>query len=121
MHLWKGFLMPLFRSHRTRNSPRHATTGTPVYAFCEPVTATPTSFWHLRLVGPEGIKLGGGIPGPVLCGRDLRNGWDLQSEVTVDSVVTGSQPRPSDGRIFVCPKCAAAYLRTQAETEAQAL
>jgi len=38
-------------------------------------TATGTWHYHLREVGPEGVKLSGGAP-PALCGAEL--GWDTQ-------------------------------------------
>lgn len=88
----------------------------PSHAFCEPVTATPTSYWHIREVGPEGLKLGGGVPNAPLCGRDLRHGWDLTSKVTPESASTSSQPRPGDGRIFLCPSCAESYLSVNKTT-----
>jgi len=83
-------------------------------AFCEPVTATPFSHEHIRTVGPEGLKLGGGAPNTVLCGRDLYGGWDLRSEVTPDLVLRLSTPREGDGRVFLCPECADAYQAARA-------
>lgn len=103
-------------SRLRRTPPTHAP---PTHAFCEPVTATPTSYWHIRDVGEEGLKLGGGVPVAPLCGRDLRHGWDLKSEVTPEAVTTGAQPRPGDGRVFVCPTCAAVYLAEQPHPPAQ--
>lgn len=82
----------------------------PLFAFCEPVWATPTSCEHIRTVGPEGLKLGGGAPNPALCGLDLRHGWDLKTEVTVESVTSLAAPRAGDDRVFLCPDCAQAYL-----------
>ncbi|APU88920.1 hypothetical protein Rctr197k_114 [Virus Rctr197k] len=39
------------------------------------ISETPSGTWHyhLRVIGPEGFKPGGGAP-PALCGRAL--GWD---------------------------------------------
>jgi hypothetical protein len=82
----------------------------PAFAFCEPVWATPTSHEHIRTVGEEGLKLGGGVPNPALCGRDLRHGWDLKMEVTTESVTSLASPREGDGRVFLCPGCAEAFL-----------
>jgi hypothetical protein len=80
------------------------------FAFCEPVSATATSPWHIRRVGPEGLKLGGGIPTPPLCGREsVIRGWDLTSAVTAESVRLGSTPREGDGRVFLCRACTDAY------------
>lgn len=82
----------------------------PSHAFCEPATATPTSYWHIRVVGEEGLKFGGGIPGPVLCDSDrMMRGWDLRGEVTPESVAAYATARSGDGRVFVCPACAAVY------------
>ncbi len=38
-------------------------------------TISSTYHYHLRRVGPEGVKLGGGVP-PALCGAEL--GWDTR-------------------------------------------
>ena len=81
----------------------------PAYAFCEPVSATPTSYEHLRAVGPEGLKLGGGIDGAALCGFDLKHGWDTSTEVTDESVTALATPRSGDNRVFLCPACADAW------------
>lgn len=70
------------------------------YAFCERVTATAESPWHIRLVGSEGLKLGGGAPDSTLCGRPLHKGWDLQLHVDDESV---------DGR-HICADCSAVWL-----------
>lgn len=55
-------------------------------AFCERVTATATSPWHIRRVGPEGLKLGGNAPDTTLCGASLGKGWDLKTPVTDEMV-----------------------------------
>lgn len=54
----------------------------PRFSFCESVTASGRSPWHIREI-PEGEKLktGGGITTPFLCGRKV-NGWDLDVEIT---------------------------------------
>jgi hypothetical protein len=56
----------------------------PSYVFCEPEWASPKSCWHIRRVMPNvGLKLGGGIDTPSLCGRVLTHkGWDLNVEIT---------------------------------------
>lgn len=82
----------------------------PTFAFCERVSATPTSKEHIREVGREGIKLGGGIPNTALCGYDVVRGWDLARPVTPDGVLVLSTPRPGDDRIFLCGDCASAFL-----------
>lgn len=79
-------------------------------SYCERVTATPMSPVHIRTVGPEGRKLGGGIPGPALCGAEVRNGWDLPTDVptTLDQYAAIPQDRP--GRM--CLRCVDAAVST---------
>lgn len=100
----------LSRIKATRNATRNGEPVVPEFAFCEPVTATPTSPIHIRRVGEEGLKLGGGIPVAPLCGREsVIRGWDLRGAVTPESVHDQSTPRSGDGRVFLCVKCAEAY------------
>lgn len=82
-----------------------------VLSFCEPVTATPFSKWHIREVGPEGLKLDGGIPNEPLCGRDLRHGWDLQLRVDAESL---TRLRGD----LLCPNCDAALAAGEVNPEA---
>jgi hypothetical protein len=51
------------------------------FAFCEPSWATTRSRTHIRRVGPEGLRLGGGVPDPALCGAALHHGWDLPTPI----------------------------------------
>lgn len=86
------------------------------YSFCESVYATPTSPHHIREVGPEGLKQGGGVPVPALCGRDLHRGWDTHAlDPAVNDaarLIRLSTPiATDDNRVHVCPKCVAEYLR----------
>ena len=81
---------------------------TPNLAFCETVHATPISVEHLRVVGPEGLMLGGGAPGAALCGRDLAQGWDLQRPVTDETVARLTTPDDT-GRGALCAACADRY------------
>ena len=82
----------------------------PEFSFCEPVHATTESAIHIRRVGEEGLKLGGGIPVAPLCGREsVIRGWDLKGAVTPETVLNQSTPRPGDGRIFLCRGCTDAY------------
>lgn len=85
--------------------PRRTTRPTPPsFAFCEPVTATPTSRVHIRRL--DGLpKFGGGAKGPTLCGREFRNGWDLGGQVT-PAIVTVTLGRETG--------CAAVYLEETA-------
>ena len=77
-------------------------------SYCERVTATPTSPVHIRMVGLEGRKLGGGIPGAALCGAEVRNGWDLPTDVP--STLAGYAEIPQDRPGRMCLRCARAAL-----------
>lgn len=82
------------------------------YAFCERSTATTMSAEHIRFVGEEGLKPGGGAPDTTLCGRPLYAGWDIP--VPVDrSSVTRLARRERDGSNYLCPDCASRYLETE--------
>lgn len=50
------------------------------FAFCETVTASSQSKWHIRKLGEAGLKLGGGVDTKALCGREVA--WDLNVELT---------------------------------------
>jgi hypothetical protein len=50
----------------------------PVLSLCETVTAGPLAPNHVRRVGDEGLRPGGGIPGLALCGQVVARGWDLR-------------------------------------------
>lgn len=93
-----------------RKTPKTVEPVVPAYSFCEHVGATPTSPIHLRSVGEEGQKFGGGVPGAALCGLDLRKGWDLPQPVTPASVLADMTPRSGDGRVFGCTVCDTIYL-----------
>lgn len=85
-----------------------AASAVPTLAFCERVTAGPFTPWHIRRVGVEGLKLGGGAPDTVLCGAELRHGWDR--ELAVDTASVERLLRPDDkGRTAVCVACAVAF------------
>lgn len=73
------------------------------FAFCEPASATTRSREHIRVVGPEGRRLGGGVLGPALCGFDLRGGWDLGSDVEERRIDTSADVNPT------CVECADAW------------
>lgn len=103
--------MSLFsRIKAARNATRNGEPVVPEFAFCEPVHAVGLGPRHIRRVGEEGLKLGGGIPVAPLCGREsVIRGWDLRGEVTPATVLADSTPRPGDGRVFLCTKCAEEY------------
>lgn len=78
-------------------------------SFCETVTATSLSPWHVR-ARPDGepLKPGGGLHVQALCGRDLHGGWDITpTEVTPETIARLSAP-DHDGRVGVCARCVAA-------------
>jgi hypothetical protein len=80
----------------------------PPYAFCESVTGI--GRWHIRKLSAAGLKLGGGIDTPTLCGR-IRpmgdegggrrggGGWDLEARITKLQLEA------------VCPDCRKEYER----------
>jgi hypothetical protein len=70
----------------------------PKFAFCEHTTAGSRTPWHIRIVGPEGLKLGGGCPAP-LCRTYDRwiNGWDMATPVSERFLV------------YACQECVAKY------------
>lgn len=76
----------------------------PLFAFCEPVHAGPLRPWCIRRVGPEGLKLGGGITSGPLCQRWACNGWDLNVRVLPEHFAGKAGARPT-----VCPECAEEY------------
>lgn len=54
-----------------------------ILSFCEPVTASGRSPWHLRWLDAAGPKFGGGVTTPSLCGHvRIGFGWDLQVAIT---------------------------------------
>lgn len=86
------------------------------YAYCEAVTATPFSPHHIRKLTDVGMKFGGGVDTPTLCGRDihLSNGWDVAAVLPEDAVglMTWSEPRTvmNDASWSACRPCVEAYL-----------
>lgn len=66
------------------------------FSFCEPSGASTLSKEHIRRVGPEGIKPGGAIPGPALCGHDVSGGWDIPNlPVTPSNFDTAAETNPT--------------------------
>ena len=55
------------------------------YSFCESSVATGMWRWHIRKIGTDGRKPGGGASSP-LCfiheGRTWTNGWDIEVPMT---------------------------------------
>jgi len=51
------------------------------YSFCETVTASSVSPWHIRELTAVGRKLGGGADTLALCGREVS--WDLSGGVKI--------------------------------------
>lgn len=52
------------------------------YSFCETVTATGSSPWHIRKLTKTGQKLGGGADTKSLCG--LTVAWDLGVQLSTE-------------------------------------
>jgi len=67
------------------------------FAFCESVTATSTSPWHIRKLTDQGLKTGGGADTKALCGREVS--WDVNCEICPVLLI---QPD-------VCGKCVTEY------------
>lgn len=61
------------------------------YSFCEAVTASGASPWHIRKLTQAGRKLGGGADTLALCGRKVS--WDL------------SVPVPNTAPEYMCVRC----------------
>lgn len=49
-------------------------------AFCETITASGSTPWHIRRLTSRGLLLGGGADTPSLCGRKVT--WDLDVQIT---------------------------------------
>jgi hypothetical protein len=81
-----------------------------ILAFCEPVYARPMGTEHIREVGPEGFKYGGGIPVAALCGFSVVKGWDLNRPVTGATIAALTEPRAEDLRGWLCNDCASEAL-----------
>jgi hypothetical protein len=70
------------------------------FSFCESVTATSYSKWHIRRLTKAGKKFGGGIDTGSLCGliKLPLGGWDLEVDITKHHLT------------HCCSKCKALYL-----------
>ena len=87
----------------------------PTHVFCESVTGIGP--WHIRKLSKNGLKLGGGIDTPSLCGR-IRplgdhtqervggGGWDLEVRITSGHLIP-----PPGAKPHVCQACTADYLK----------
>lgn len=58
------------------------------FSFCETISATGTSPWHIRQLTDKGLKLGGGADSKSLCGREVA--WDLEVEITRHHLIYNS-------------------------------
>lgn len=76
----------------------------PGFSFCESVTATSNSPWHIRKLDGHGKKLGGGITTTSLCALVTR-GWDLDVELTEHHLKRS------------CRRCVAEYLKLKLKPE----
>lgn len=81
------------------------------YAFCEPSWATTSSREHIREV-LDGLRLGGGITEPALCGADLAGGWDLITPVNTERVRRGLSAECNP----TCRDCADLWLAADTPT-----
>jgi hypothetical protein len=69
------------------------------YSFCEPVSATGRSRWHIRKLTAVGPKYSGGIDTPSLCGYvQPTRGWDIKTEINDHHLK------------HACPQCASQYV-----------
>ncbi len=76
------------------------------FAFCESSLATSHANWHIRRLDEKGLKRGGGITTPSLCGLVQPRtaprgfgGWDLDGKVTDHHLK------------HACRRCVAEYLK----------
>jgi hypothetical protein len=75
----------------------HKSNNTRDYAFCEAITASGSSPWHIRKLTKNGLYLGGGTDTPALCGRVVC--FDLAVPVTIQR------------NYSICKKCLGDYLK----------
>jgi hypothetical protein len=76
------------------------------YSFCESVTASSSSPWHIRRLTDVGRKLGGDIDTGSLCGLvKAHYGWDLSADIN------------TDGDHHLCRACVMAYAKLPVDEE----
>jgi hypothetical protein len=87
------------------------------YSFCESVTASALSPHHIRKLTDVGLKLGGGVDTPTLCGKDIHitNGWDTSVVEPDDGPRLFDMSAPRTGGINdaswrACRPCVVVYL-----------
>lgn len=73
------------------------------HSFCEPVTASPRSRWHIRQLTSAGRKTTGGVDTKSLCGREMA--WDLSNPVAQE----GLESKIID---YICLECQERYKET---------
>ena len=76
------------------------------YSLCESVTATSTSYWHLRRLTGKGKMFGGGANTKSLCNREMS--WDLKCTLTPEHLGCD------------CPACLKALAGVDAEENSDA-
>ncbi|KQO98381.1 hypothetical protein [Leifsonia sp. Leaf264] len=81
----------------------------PVFAFCERVTATPTSPNHIRQLTEVGMKQGGGADTLALCGAEVA--WDT---LIVDFDRLPHMLANQHETARYCPTCSEAALQQHA-------
>lgn len=89
--------------HFFNSKPQAVTITVPAYAFCENQAAGSASRWHIRHLTEDGLKLGGGVTTPALCGHLVH--WDRKYPINRVAVFLLADS--------ICPKCSAAYLDTR--------
>lgn len=77
-----------------------------LYSFCERVTASSRSPWHIRKLGTKGHCYSGGADTPSLCGGDV--GWDLQVGIRPADLLD-----PGLSHTHICAKCLEAWKAAQ--------
>ncbi|WP_159599502.1 hypothetical protein [Agromyces humi] len=81
----------------------------PVYAYCETITAGPTTRNHIRPITEAGLKTGGGADTVAICGREVA--WDLR---TAD--IYHLPGVTAEGVDWICANCRAEAERIAAAT-----
>lgn len=81
---------------------------TPMYAYCEPALGPTFRTFHIRRLTDAGLKPGGGIDSPPLCGRELAGGgWDIPEPVVLAQAAENAKRINPGGGADTCSKCVA--------------
>ncbi len=89
------------------------------FSFCEHVTATGP--WHIREVGPEGLKFGGGAKTSLCHAHEPTwwiNGWDLEVPLEETRFSAERNQEITAQRLeHVCKRCVELYQEIAAHEE----